>query len=54
MTIEEMNESRLSEGITYREISDGSGVALGTVQKIFGGSTSSPRYDTVKKLEHFF
>ncbi len=54
MTIDEMNESRKSEGYTYRQISEGSGVALGTVQKIFGGSTSSPRYDTVKKLEVFF
>ncbi|MBO4395605.1 MAG: Uma2 family endonuclease [Eubacterium sp.] len=54
MTIEEMEKKRQDRGYTYRQISDGSGVALGTVQKIFGGSTSSPRYDTVQKLERFF
>ena len=31
-----------------------SGVPLGTVQKIFGGETKSPRYDTIQALESLF
>ena len=54
MTIEEMERLRKEKGFTYRQISDGSDVALGTVQKIFGKTTTSPRYDTMQKLERFF
>ena len=54
MTIEEMERIRKEKGLTYRQISERSGVALGTVQKIFGKTTTSPRYDTVKKLTDLF
>ena len=54
MTIEEMQKLREEKGFTYRQISEGADVALGTVQKIFGKTTSSPRYDTMQKLEQFF
>lgn len=54
MTIEEMEKRKKDHGYTYRQISEGSGVALGTVQKVLGRSTESPRYDTVQKLERFF
>lgn len=51
MTIQEMKERKRELGYTYAQISALSGVPLGTVQKIFNGSTSSPRYDTLRALE---
>ncbi|MBO4395914.1 MAG: Uma2 family endonuclease [Eubacterium sp.] len=54
MTIEEMNRIRKERKLSYREIAEGAGVALGTVQKVFGGATASPRYDTLQRLDHFF
>ena len=51
MTIQEMKERKRELGYTYAQIADLSGVPLGTVQKIFNGSTASPRYDTLRALE---
>lgn len=51
MTIEEMKKRKKELGYTYDQISELSGVPLGTVQKIFAGFTESPRYDTLKALE---
>ena len=54
MTIQEMKEKKKEIGYTYSQIAELSGVPLGTVQKIFNGSTSSPRYDTLRALEKVF
>lgn len=54
MTIEEMKKKKQEKGYTYAQIAELSGVPLGTVQKIFSGETSSPRYDTLAALEEFF
>jgi Uma2 family endonuclease len=35
-------------------IAELSGVPYGTVQKIFGGETTSPRYETIQALQKFF
>ena len=51
MTISEMIERKKELGYSYEQISDLSGVPLGTVQKIFAGITKSPRYDTLRALE---
>ena len=48
MTIDEMREKKRELGYTYEQISELSGVPLGTVQKIFSGHTKSPRYDTIR------
>lgn len=37
MTIEEMKQKKLQKGYSYAQLSDWSGVPLGTVQKIFRG-----------------
>ena len=50
MTIEEMNRRREELGLTYKRISELSGVPLSTVQKVLGGITDSPRYSTMKAL----
>lgn len=51
MTIEEMKQKKLQKGYSYAQISELSGVPLGTVQKIFSGDTEHPRYATLQALE---
>lgn len=54
MTVEEMKEQKREKGYTYAQISERSGVPLGTVQKIFSGETENPRYETILALQAFF
>lgn len=54
MTIEEMRERKRELGYSYQQIAELSGLPLGTVQKVLGGITKSPRYDTLKALEGVF
>ena len=51
MTIEEMKQRKKQLGYSYEKIASLSGVPLGTVQKVLGGITKSPRYETVRALE---
>ena len=51
MTLEEMKQRKKEMGYTYARLSELSGVPLSTVQKIFGGATTAPRYDTMLALE---
>lgn len=51
MTVEEMKRKKQEKGYSYAQISDLSGVPLGTVQKIFSGDTEHPRYATLQALE---
>ncbi len=50
MTIEEMKQKRRILGYSYKTLSEKSGVPLGTLQKIFGGYSKSPRENTIYKL----
>ena len=54
MTIQEMLERKKELGYSYEQVSELSGVPLGTVQKVLGGITQSPRYDTLRALEEVF
>ena len=54
MTIEEMQKKKQETGYSYAMMSDLSGVPVGTIQKIFSGETTSPRYDTLRALEELF
>lgn len=54
MTIEEMKQKKMQKGYSYAQLSDWSGVPLGTVQKIFSGETAHPRYATFHALEQAF
>ena len=54
MNLEQMRAKKKELGYTYEQIAERSGVPLGTVQKVFGGVTSSPRYDTLRALERVF
>ena len=51
MTIADMKKRKSELGYTNEMIAQLSGVPLGTVQKIFGGTTASPRYLTLQKIE---
>lgn len=54
MTIEELKERKRQKGYTYAQMSELSGVPVGTIQKIFTGETTNPRYDTLHALERLF
>ncbi len=54
MTIEQMIEEKKRQGFSNKMIAELSGVPYGTVQKIFGGETTSPRYETMQALQKFF
>lgn len=51
MTIEEMKNRKKELGYSYDKIAELSGVPVGTVQKVLGGITKAPRYETLKALE---
>ena len=51
MTIEQLKKRKEELGFTYEQIAMLSGVPIGTVQKVLGGITVSPRYDTLMALE---
>ncbi len=51
MTIEEMKQKKLQKGYSYTQLSELSGVPLGTIQKVFSGETEHPRYATLQALE---
>lgn len=51
MTIDEMIARKKELGYSNEQISELSGVPLGTVQKIFGRITSAPRRNTILALE---
>ncbi len=54
MTIEEMKQKKIEFGYSYEQIARLSGLPLGTVQKVLGGITKAPRYETLKALEAVF
>jgi len=54
MTLEQMKTIKNSFGISVREISENTDIPFGTVQKIFTGETSNPRFNTLMKLNEFF
>lgn len=51
MTLEEMKRVKQERGYSLAQLSELSGVPLGTVQKIFSGETTHPRYATLQALE---
>ncbi|MBQ9890543.1 MAG: Uma2 family endonuclease [Firmicutes bacterium] len=51
MTVEELKARKKALGYTNKMISELSGVPLGTVNKVFSGSTDAPRYSTLRAIE---
>ena len=54
MTVEEINRKKREYGYSYEHIAEKSGIPLGTVQKVLGGITKSPRFKTVQALSRIF
>ena len=54
MTVQEMKDKKKEKGYSYAQIAELSGIPVGTIQKIFSGETTSPRYDTLLALERIF
>ena len=48
--VERMRERKREYGFSYGEIAICAGLPLGTVQKVLGGFTKSPRHDTLEAL----
>ena len=51
MTIQEMKERKRELGYSYEQLAELAGIPCSTVQKIFGGTTRSPRRSTIESLE---
>ena len=51
MTIEEMKARKRELGYSNKTLAKRSGVPIGTLQKIFAGSTTAPREETVRALQ---
>ncbi|MDO4617337.1 MAG: Uma2 family endonuclease [Lachnospiraceae bacterium] len=51
MTIEEMKKKKQELGYSNERLARLSGVPEATIQKIFSGTTKSPRYETIHALE---
>ncbi|MDD2971091.1 MAG: Uma2 family endonuclease [Lachnospiraceae bacterium] len=51
MTLSQLQYYRKKNGYSYGKLAELSGVPLSTVQKIFGGITKTPRYETIQALE---
>ena len=54
MDIQEMNQIREAQGLSFRQIADGAGGPSGTVYKVLSRSTAAPRYDTMRRLTAYF
>ncbi len=51
MNIQILQKRRKELGYTYQMVSEMSGIPLPTVQKVLGGFTKSPRFETMQALE---
>lgn len=51
MNIEELKKRKTDLGMTNRDLARKSGIPLSTVAKILGGTTKTPRIDTMQALE---
>ena len=51
MTIEQMRNIKEERGYSMSQLSEYSGVPLGTLQKIFSGETKTPRKSTMSAIE---
>ncbi|MCD8132192.1 MAG: Uma2 family endonuclease [Lachnospiraceae bacterium] len=51
MDIEKLKKRKQELGYSMAQLSESSGIPLGTLQKIFTGETKQPRYETMQALE---
>lgn len=51
MNLELWRKTKRERGMTYQDISERSGIPLGTIKNIFAGYTPDPRESTIKAIE---
>lgn len=54
MWLDALNGMKKESGLTLRQVSDKSGVPIGTVNKLFAGQTLDPKLETVRAIVHCF
>ena len=54
MTLEEIRQKKKQYGYTNLQMAEKSGLPLATVQKVLGGTTKAPRYQTIQALASVF
>ena len=54
MTLEDMRQLKQQMGYSTQEIAEKSGIPYSTLQKLFSGTTATPRHETLATLDHFF
>lgn len=52
MWLEKLTSLKKSSGKTIKEISNDSGIPIGTLNKLFSGQTKDPKLDTVRSVVH--
>lgn len=52
MWLERLTAIKKESGKTLKQISDESGVPIGTLNKLFAGQTKDPKLDTVRSVVH--
>ena len=52
MGLEKISEYKKKLGMTTEELSEKSGVPLGTLNKILSGATKDPKLETLKAIAH--
>ncbi|MBQ7879040.1 MAG: helix-turn-helix transcriptional regulator [Clostridia bacterium] len=51
MNLELWKKTKKERGMTYKDISERSGIPVGTLKNIFAGYTPDPRQSTIKAIE---
>lgn len=52
--LEALKRMKKQSGLTSQEISQRTGIPLPTLEKVFSGTTKSPKLNTMQTLVHFF
>lgn len=52
MWLDKLNQFKKESGKTIRQVSEESGIPVGTLNKLFSGQTQNPKLDTVREVVH--
>lgn len=52
MWLDKLNQFKKESGKTIKQVSEESGIPVGTLNKLFSGQTQNPKLDTVREVVH--
>lgn len=52
MWLNNLNQFKKESGKTIKQVSEESGIPIGTLNKLFAGQTQNPKLDTVREVVH--